>query len=238
MRRWISPREQRARTERRLRAAALVLALLLVIVLLDRPVFLALYDAQSAARYEKREWYQMLRIVGYYPAWVFIGAALLLHAMRPWPVRLGNQHRDPRVPRWLLWPSWLAWPTNWSGILIMLSAGMAGLVCDLGKAIPGRLRPLQTGGYYRFHGSPDDLLHGASFGLPSSHAAVAFGAAFMVWFYWRWPGAVALAAAAGCGVTRLLTGAHFVSDVFVSALVAYAMAYVLRPRGRGGLHGS
>jgi membrane-associated phospholipid phosphatase len=236
MARWLSPREERKRSQRRLRALALVLAAFLIVTLLDRPLFFALYDPASAARYEKREWYQMLRVVGYYPTWMLIGTALLLHAMRPWPLRLGAAERDPRARRGLWWPSWLRRPENWSGLLIMLSAAVTGLVCDFSKEIPARLRPVQTAGFYRFHGVPDNLIQTASYGLPSSHAAVAFGAAFMVWFYWPWAGAVALLAAAGCGVTRLLMGAHFASDVFVSAVVAYAIAYVLRPRRRGGLH--
>jgi membrane-associated phospholipid phosphatase len=237
MNRWLSPREQQEHARRRTMSLALVLALLLLAVLLDRPLFNLLYDPLTAEWYQQREWYQMLRVAGYYPTWVFISLALLLHAMRPWPIHWPRAERDPRVPRWLWWPSFVAYPSSWAGVLVALSAALAGLVCDVLKPLPGRLRPLHTGGFYRFHGLPDDISQGASFGLPSSHAAVAFGAAFMLWFLYPWAGVIALIAAAGCGFTRLVTGAHFVSDVFVSAVLAYAIAFALRPRRRPRAHG-
>jgi membrane-associated phospholipid phosphatase len=71
-------------------------------------------------------------------------------------------------------------------------------------------------------------------GLPSSHAAVAFAAGFMVWFVYPRAGPVALAVAAGCGLTRMLAGAHFGTDVFVAGVVGYAIARLLRPGGWAG----
>jgi membrane-associated phospholipid phosphatase len=56
---------------------------------------------------------------------------------------------------------------------------------------------------------------------------VAFGAAFMLAYLFpraRW---VWFALAAGCGITRVLARAHFVSDVVVAAVAALATTALL-----------
>jgi membrane-associated phospholipid phosphatase len=67
----------------------------------------------------------------------------------------------------------------------------------------------------------------AGIGLPSSHAIVAFGATWMLCrLYPRaWP--VWLFAGVACAAQRVLWRAHFVSDVFLSAVVAYAVVWLL-----------
>ena len=67
---------------------------------------------------------------------------------------------------------------------------------------------------------------------------MAFGAAFMVWFLWPAAGLVALLGAGLCGLTRLMAGGHFLSDVLGAALVGYAMSRLMRPGSwRGGDRG-
>jgi membrane-associated phospholipid phosphatase len=53
---------------------------------------------------------------------------------------------------------------------------------------------------------------------------VAFGAAFALWRWSPAAGAAALALALGCSATRLLSGAHFVSDVYAAAVLSWAGA--------------
>lgn len=59
----------------------------------------------------------------------------------------------------------------------------------------------------------------SDFGLPSSHAAVAFAglAALAVLFPRAWPALLALAC--GCGVTRMISRSHYLSDTLAGALV-------------------
>jgi membrane-associated phospholipid phosphatase len=76
--------------------------------------------------------------------------------------------------------------------------------------------------------------NGSNLGLPSSHAAVAAGgaAALIAWRPAVWPIAVVLAA--GCAMTRLLSGAHFLSDVTLGAIVGYVAWRLVRPGGWRG----
>jgi membrane-associated phospholipid phosphatase len=63
--------------------------------------------------------------------------------------------------------------------------------------------------------------------MPSSHAVVAFGAAAMlsrlfprarpVWWLLGW----------GCGLTRVLHGRHFFSDIVLAAIVGWLIAALL-----------
>ncbi len=59
------------------------------------------------------------------------------------------------------------------------------------------------------------------------HGAVAFGAAFMLWRLHPRAAPVWMALACGCGATRVLSRAHFVSDVVASAFVGFGVAWAL-----------
>lgn len=159
---------------------------------------------------------RMLRIAGYLPTWIIIGAAVALAesarrgAARAWPIGVG----------------------------LVASAGLAGGVAELLKVIVRRARPNATDGehvYVAFSTAWDK-----GFGLPSSHAAVAFGAAFLIAMWWPRAAWVALPVAAGCGFTRMSAGAHFFSDVAVAALIGYLVALAIvkaapgAPGGGGG----
>jgi len=63
--------------------------------------------------------------------------------------------------------------------------------------------------------------------MASSHTAVAFGAAAML--ARLFPGAriVWYGVAAGCALTRVASGAHFMSDVVVGALLGWLAAWML-----------
>jgi membrane-associated phospholipid phosphatase len=80
-------------------------------------------------------------------------------------------------------------------------------------------RMLRTGGYLPFWGV-------AALGLPSSEAAVAFGAAVMARLF---PEARGLwyGIALGCALTRVAARAHFMSDVVLAALVVYVVMLIL-----------
>jgi membrane-associated phospholipid phosphatase len=77
--------------------------------------------------------------------------------------------------------------------------------------------------------------------MPSGHTAVAFGAAAMLCRLHpsAWP--VWLAIATGCGVTRILARAHYLSDVVAGAFVGLAAGAIiwslhLRVLRRSGVH--
>lgn len=196
----------------------LVVFLLGVVVftLLDTRLFHAL-RVEDRPRLESRDWYQFFRAAGYLPTWLAVGAAFIVHDLArrvPWPLR--------------------------RGALVVLAAGLAGGLAELLKVVLPRQRPINNGaidGEYVW-GVPFEALRGAgNHGLASSHAAVAFGAAFMIARLHPGTGLVLVPLAVGCAITRLLTGAHFATDVFVGAGLGYAAAAVfaglVRRPGRG-----
>lgn len=194
-----------ARASRWKRDALIALGVLLVAMLLD-PVlrgWLAL-DAEHLARVERRDGYRLLRVAGYVPAWIMLGVA----------VWLGRSRHDPRAPR--------------VGLALVLSAIASGAMAEIVKMFVGRMRPGREAdwslAWYDFRTPLRGFVETSNLGLPSSHAAVAFGGAFAVWLLFPRAGWVALAWAAGCGLTRVRADAHWASDVALGAIVGLVAA--------------
>jgi membrane-associated phospholipid phosphatase len=137
---------------------------------------------------------RLLRVVGYYPLWILMGAALWL------------QSRDRR-----------------RGLLLILVPGVAGLAAEVLKLLLRRERPGPHDGAYVFRSFTDQPWSTKMLGLPSSHALVAFGGAWLLCrLYPRgWP--IWLGLAAGCALTRVQARAHFLSDVTVAAVAAWVV---------------
>lgn len=183
-----------------MRWIALALVGLVIVMLLDGVLFRNVRSPELA-RLEGKDWYRLLRIMGYLPTWVVVGVALMLH------------DRARRGPA--------------RGLLVIGGAVLGGVVAEVAKLVLVRQRPINNGvadGAYVW-GTPLESLwrHAGNYGLPSSHAAVAFAGAFVLgWLFPRARGVFWLLAA-GCGFTRLLAGAHFTSDVYVAACLSYAL---------------
>jgi membrane-associated phospholipid phosphatase len=212
--RWLYPFERRLAWESRRLWAIVAIIAYFVLELLDRTLFHALYVGRGlikqeqlseieAARnaYEQGPGVMMVKNTGYLPVWIAIGAAL----------GLARRAMD--------------------GVRLIAAAAVAGGAADLLKPLIGRVRPCFTGGrhMYRHAAGWDDAK--ISYGMASSHGAVAFGAAFMVLFLYGRAGWVAMVLAAGCGLERMAAGAHFATDVYVGAALGYASARFLRPGG-------
>ncbi len=172
-------------------AAAIVLA-----HLVDRWAFAHLADAGLGGSDLGR----MLRVMGFLPLWATAGLALVLH---DWPQRAERGTRAALA----------------RGVLLLLGAGLGGLAAELLKLVFRRERPRAHAGEYVFRAWTERPLSTGGLALPSSHALVAWGAAAVLAHLFpraRW---VWYALAAGCGWARVAAGAHFVSDVVVSAVV-------------------
>jgi len=210
---WSSPYERRMRRRRRISTLAALLAVFLVLYWLDRSLFHWLYvgDGEPVRKLELRDWYRTLRVTGTLWPWLFIGAAMWLYSR-------GGKARGRAA---------------WAEARILAAAAVAGGVAEFLQMLTGRLRPNATDGLHVYRGW-DRFTNTSGLGLPSSHAAVAFAAAFMVAFIYPRAGVVAVLAAMGCGLSRMLAGAHFATDVFVAAVVGYAMARLIRPGGWRG----
>jgi membrane-associated phospholipid phosphatase len=155
-----------------------------------------------------RDWWQFLRAVGYLPTWLAVGGALALAS-----VPISRASFAPAAAR----------RARVAGLAIVASALASGLAAEVAKRLVGRVRP---SGDNANHFKPflSAFTDDSNLSMPSSHAAVAFGAAWMVWRLAPAPGALALVLAAGCGLTRLLVGAHYATDVLVGAAIGYAAA--------------
>lgn len=140
---------------------------------------------------------RMLRIFGYLPVWILMAIALWLHS------------RDRR-----------------RALMLALVPALGGLVAELLKLLIRRERPKFNDGAYVFRSFADHPFSTKGLGMPSSHALVAFAAAWLlVKFYPKaWP--VWLFLAAGCGYTRVVASAHFLSDVTVAAVAAWVVVEV------------
>ena len=144
-----------------------------------------------------QDWGRLLRVMGFLPTWMLAAVALALHER--------TRHRALRL---------------------FFSPALSGLVGEVLKLLIRRLRPGETG-EYMFRPFSERPFSSGGFGMPSSHAIVAFGAAAIlsrlfprawpVWWLLGW----------GCALTRVLHGRHFVSDVVLSALVAWVVAALL-----------
>jgi membrane-associated phospholipid phosphatase len=111
--------------------------------------------------------------------------------------------------------------------LLLFSPAVAGGVAEVLKIVLRRERPgLHEGGYV-FRPFADRLFDTRDLGLPSSHTMVAFGGAAILARLFPRTAPVAYLVAAGCGLSRVMAGAHFASDVMVGALAGWLVGALL-----------
>jgi membrane-associated phospholipid phosphatase len=180
-------------------AAAVVLS---VATLLDGWAYANLVDP----RIYERDWGRLLRVIGYLPLWILMAAALVLHDR-------GEQPRG--IPVWR------------RGALLFGAALTGGVAAEVLKLLLRRERPRLTDGEYFFRAFGDRPFHSGGIGLPSSHTLVAFAAAAMLARLFPRAAPVWYLLASGCALTRVMTRAHFLSDVTLAALVGWAIVALI-----------
>ena len=149
----------------------------------------------------EHDWHRLLRVSGSILTWLVAGLALWLH-----------DRGGRRAGR------------------LVLCAGLSGLAAEGLKMVIRRGRPEAVFDGYGFLGWEGAWWNTAALGLPSSHAAVAFGAAWALLRLSPRGGAVAVALAVGCGLTRVIDRAHFISDVVLAAGIAWLIVAALWQR--------
>ncbi|MFN0134293.1 MAG: phosphatase PAP2 family protein [Phycisphaerales bacterium] len=231
MSRWLLPFERRVVWARRRRAIALALVGYLVVRVFDGVIYRALdvgYNKLepdvARQRIASKDWYEFLRAAGYWPTWGVLALAIGLARMTPAGADAGMEraHAASRL----------------TAVRLALAPAVAGLLAEAMKVLIGRQRPINNGvaeGAHVFKGLLERFTDPRNLGLPSSHVACAFGAAAAVWMLWGRAGWPVVLVAAGCGVTRMLTGAHFATDVYAGALVGIVGAMIVCPRKQPGL---
>ncbi len=151
---------------------------------------------------KKSDLIQMFRGWGFLGTWVLIAITARL---------LAKPHRQGTMTGWrhhLYRKEWLLFASP------LISGGAA----EIGKIIIRRMRP-HGEFFYTYRSWLTDPLSSSGLGLPSSHTAVAFGGStilFMLFPKLRYP---AIIMAAGCMLTRVLSGAHYLSDGVAGAIL-------------------
>ena len=190
-------------------AIAITALMMIVLSVADRALILDLAEP------EKRDdsWRWALKKVGEIPFWLAV-AVVAFVAKRDW-----------------------RWPVG-----IVASAAAGGGLAELAKLVIGRERPvrdfvIQNDAHYVWKDGPlGPFLAGfwdsSNLGLPSSHTAVAFGGAAVLGLLAPNLRLPALILATGCGLTRVLAGAHFPTDVALGAAIGVASAVLIARIGR------
>ena len=186
------------------RALAITLVAFVLACLIDRWVY---QNIRMSGVYNE-DWGRLLRVMGFLPTWMALALAVGLQE------GVGAGRALARRRGWLLF---------WAPAL-------GGISAEVLKLIIRRERPAVHDGFHGFRPFDERTWSTAGLALPSSHALVAFaGAAMLARLYPR-AGWIGWTLAAGCGVTRILAGAHFLSDVVLAAGAGWLVAWALNRR--------
>ncbi len=181
------------------------------------------WESLRDPRVNERDWGRLLRSAGYVPTWLLGALALWLTGRRAL-VRAGAGRAE--APLGVLYRD--AW-------LLALVPALSGGIAELVKIAVRRLRPAAESAAYAFRPYDVDFWSTRGLGFASSHTAVAFGAAALL--ARRFPGSAPVwyVLAIGCAVTRVMSGAHYLSDTVGAAALGYLLAEAAwrwRERGR------
>lgn len=150
------------------------------------------------------DWGRMLRVLGFLPLWLIAALALALEDR--------EQFGYIRA------------------VLLAAAPALAGGVGELLKLVFRRERPNAHDGEYVFRAFSERTWSTGGLALPSSHAIVAFGGAAILSRLFPRAKLVWWALAWGCALTRVAAGAHFFSDVMLSAIGAWCVVWLLWKR--------
>jgi membrane-associated phospholipid phosphatase len=129
--------------------------------------------------------------------------------------------------------AWRARNREWKRILItaMVASTVAGALVNTLRLTTGRTRPnagdeIAQGWYGPYHAGKLTIGEPKFNSFPSGHTATAVGFAGVLLLARPWLGIPALLAALGIAWSRMLLGAHHLSDVTVATLFAILVAWI------------
>jgi len=162
----------------------------------------AVWEHLRDPRVNDREWGRLLRSAGYVPTWILGAAALWLASERAGHGAAGR----------------------WRAGVLLFAPALSGGLAELMKIAVRRQRPGAESAAYLFRPYDVDFWSTRGLGLASSHTAVAFGAAAVLARCFPGSAPVWYLLAAGCAATRVLAGAHYLSDTVVAAVLGWLVA--------------
>ncbi|MGD9693062.1 MAG: phosphatase PAP2 family protein [Phycisphaerales bacterium] len=194
-----------------IRAALLTTLIVWAASALDRAAF-HLFHVQGVRDYSL---FFAVKWLGTITPWLIIAVAILvIDALRA-PPSVPSSARALHIIR--------------RPLFLLASAISAGALAELLKIVFRRERPIYHDGLHMLRPLTERPFHSGGLDLPSSHVAVAFGAACALAFIappFRIP---ALLIASLVGVARMLEGSHSLSGVTLAAALAWACSRALAP---------
>jgi membrane-associated phospholipid phosphatase len=187
------------------RGLGITIALFALAWVVDREV----YQRVALPTVYDKDWGRLLRIIGFLPTWIALAVGIAL-------AEGGAPADRPRARR--------------RGWLLFWGAAGSGIAAELLKLTLRRERPGPHDGLHVFRDFAERTFSSAGLALPSSHTMVAFGGAAMLSRLYpraRWVG---YTLAAGCGISRVLHRAHFLSDVVLAAGAGWLVAALIAAR--------
>lgn len=178
----------------------------------------AAWEYLRDARVNEREWGRLLRSVGYVPTWIIGTAALWLasRSSQPTPPHNEAPSADGHSARLRLT----------AGVLLF-APPVAGGIAEVVKIAVRRQRPGAETVDYVFRPYDVDFWSTRGLGFASSHTAVAFAAAAVLARAFPATRPVWYLLATGCALTRVLAGAHYLSDTVAAAAIGWLTTQLL-----------
>ncbi len=128
--------------------------------------------------------------------------------------------------------AWKLRSREWMRILAaaMIASTLAGLLINTSRLTTGRTRPrdspkITQGFYGPWHEGKLTIGNSSFNSFPSGHTATAFGFAGVIFFACPWIGLATLVLASVVACSSIMIGAHHLSDVVVSIILALAVAW-------------
>ena len=150
----------------------------------------------------------MLKEAGYFQTWIIVSAALLLMDL-PKKIK-GSYNYLTRA------------------VFLLSSSLLSGLTAEILKLIIRRERPQPL--YYdgaNFREWTGAWWKSNNLGTPSSHAMVAWGAAWALSILFPQARIVWIFIAVGCSLSRMVHQAHLLGDVYIAGVFSYIITMIL-----------
>lgn len=152
----------------------------------------------------------VFKFAGFLPIWIIVASGLFFYDRRKNENDLLKKRR---------------------GLLLFLSAFFAMLGAEILKIIIRRERPQALLDFLpTYRDWSGNWWENNDLGMPSSHTATAFGAAFALCYLFPRYKILWLILAIGCALSRIVQQAHTLTDVYVAAILALVIFSQLKKR--------